>query len=607
MKRAHVMPFGAQVLDDFRTRFRLWAPSARQVQLCLREHPPRLMPRDADGWYEAIAVAPHGTRYHYRIDDELDVPDPASRYNPGDVHGDSAVVNPRAYEWRDERWHGRPWQEAVVYELHVGAFTLEGTFAGVERRLDYLADLGVTAIELMPLSDFPGRRNWGYDGVLPFAPDTVYGSPGDLKQLVDQAHERGVMVLLDVVYNHFGPEGNYLGRYAKPFFTERHHTPWGAAINYDGVSNRQVRDFFIHNALYWLEEFHFDGLRFDAVYAIVDDSRVHFLEELARALRDGPGQRRHVHLVLENDANQAHYLQRIEGRPRLFDAQWNDDQHHALHILLTGERDGYYEDYAEHPLTHLGRCLTEGFAYQGEPSIHRGHQPRGEPSKHLPPDAFVPFLQNHDQIGNRAFGERLSLLAAEPALRAAAAALLLAPSPPLLFMGEEFGARTPFLFFCDFGSELAAAVTAGRRHEFARFARFADESVQAQIPDPNAPETFERCKLDWACLETPAHAHWLMLYRDLLAVRFTRIVPRLRDSGRVPATFRPLSNKALTARWTLSDDTSLVLYINLSDEAIALDAAPGGAPLFMVPQESATDLGSGRLPPWTTAWYHDNA
>jgi len=606
MKRVHVMPFGAQVLDDFRTRFRLWAPSAQQVQLCLREQPQRLMPRDADGWYEAIAVAPHGTRYHYRIDDELDVPDPASRYNPGGVHGDSAVVNPHAYEWRDERWHGRPWQEAVVYELHVGAFTPEGTFVGVERRLDYLADLGVTSIELMPLSDFPGKRNWGYDGVLPFAPDTAYGAPADLKRLVDQAHERGLMVLLDVVYNHFGPEGNYLGRYAKPFFTERHHTPWGAAINYDGVCNRQVRDFFIHNALYWLEEFHFDGLRFDAVHAIVDDSRVHFLEELARALRDGPGQRRHVHLVLENDANQAHYLQRIEGRPRLFDAQWNDDQHHTLHILLTGERDGYYEDYAEHPLSHLGRSLTEGFAYQGEPSIHRDHQPRGEPSKHLPSDAFVPFLQNHDQIGNRAFGERLSLLAAEPALRAAAAALLLAPSPPLLFMGEEFGARTPFLFFCDFESELAAKVTAGRRHEFARFARFADESAQAQIPDPNAPETFERSKLDWACLETPAHAHWLLLYRDLLAVRFTRIVPRLRDRGRVPATFRPLSDKALTARWTLSDETRLVLYINLSDEAIALDAAPEGAPLFMVPQESAADLGSGLLPPWTTAWYHDN-
>ncbi len=604
MKRAHDMPFGAQVIDPSRTRFRLWAPSAQQVQLCLHDHPPRLMPRGADGWYETFALAPPGSRYHYRIDDELNVPDPASRYNPGDVHGDSAVVNPRTYEWRDERWQGRPWEEAVVYELHVGTFSPEGTFAGVEQRLDYLADLGVTAIELMPLSDFPGQRNWGYDGVLPFAPDAAYGSPETLKRLVDAAHERGLMMLLDVVYNHFGPEGNYLGRYAKPFFTERHHTPWGAAINYDGAFSRQVRDFFIHNALYWLEEFHFDGLRFDAVHAIIDDSRVHFLEELARALRDGPGQRRHVHLVLENDLNQARYLQRIDGRPHYFDAQWNDDEHHALHVLLTGERDGYYEDYAEHPLTYLGRCLTEGFGYQGEPSTQREGRPRGDSSRHLPPDAFVPFLQNHDQIGNRALGERLSMLVSDRALRAATAVLLLAPSPPLLFMGEEFGAQTPFLFFCDFGSELAAAVTEGRRHEFARFARFADASAQAQIPDPNAPETFERCKLDWACLETARHSQWLALYRELLAVRFTRIVPRLREGNRVEARFREMSKTALAAGWQLGDDSKLVLYTNLGDEPVLLDSPPPGALLYVVPHESAGELARGSLPAWTTAWYH---
>jgi malto-oligosyltrehalose trehalohydrolase len=605
MIRAHEMPFGAQVLDELRTRFRLWAPSAQQVQLCIREHPARLMPRDAEGWYEAIAVAPPGTAYHYRIDDEIDVPDPASRYNPGDVHGDSAVINPNSYQWRDERWLGRPWQEAVIYELHVGTFSPEGTFAGVQERLDYLSDLGITAIELMPLADFPGRRNWGYDGVLPFAPDAAYGHPNDLKRLVDQAHERGLMVLLDVVYNHFGPEGSYLGRYAKQFLTERHHTPWGAAINYDGVGSRQVRDFFIHNALYWLEEFHFDGLRFDAVHAIIDDSRVHFLEELARALRDGPGQRRHVHLVLENDANQARFLQRIEDRPRYFDAQWNDDEHHALHVLLTGERDGYYEDYAQDPLRALGRCLTEGFAYQGEPSRHRDQAARGEPSQHLPPDGFVPFLQNHDQIGNRAHGERLSMLVPEPALKAATAALLLAPSPPLLFMGEEFGAVTPFQFFCEFGSELAALVTLGRRREFARFARFADESAQAQIPDPNDEQTYLRSKLDWSCIEQPAHASWLVFYRSLLAVRFTRIVPRLREGGRPQSSFRALSKTALTARWRLSDGTSLTLYTNLGNEAAALDAPPAGAPLFLVAEESMGELNHARLPPWTTAWYHE--
>ena len=605
MKRVHEMRFGAQVIDASRTCFRLWAPSAQQVELCLHEQPPRLIPRLADGWYEAIVAAKAGTRYHYRIDGELNVPDPASRYNPGDVHGDSEVVDARAHDWRDEGWHGRPWDEAVVYELHVGAFSSAGTFAGVAQRLDYLADLGITAIELMPLADFPGKRNWGYDGVLPFAPDSAYGRPEQLKRLVEQAHERGLMVLLDVVYNHFGPEGNYLGRYAQHFFTERHHTPWGAGINFDGVHSRQVRDFFIHNALYWLEEFHFDGLRLDAVHAIADDSRVHILEELARALRDGPGQRRHVHLVLENDANQARYLERVDGRPRYFDAQWNDDEHHALHVLLTGERDGYYEDYADHPVTHLGRCLTEGFAYQGEPSMHRQNRTRGEPSKQLPPTAFVPLLQNHDQIGNRAFGERLSMLVPDAALRAAAAMLLLAPSPPLLFMGEEFSARTPFLFFCDFGPELAARVTAGRRREFARFAQFADESGQAQIPDPNHPATFERCKLDWSCLESPAHAAWLRLYRDLLAVRFTRILPRLREGGRIDAVFLPLSKTALAARWRLSDQSDLVLYTNLGDAAVVLDAAPSGAPLFVTPQESFAELARGHLPAWTTAWYHE--
>jgi malto-oligosyltrehalose trehalohydrolase len=341
------------------------------------------------------------------------------------------------------------------------------------------------------------------------------------------------------------------------------------------------------------------------VHAILDDSRVHILEELARALRDGPGQRRHIHLILENDANQARYLEPVERRPRLYDAQWNDDEHHALHILLIGERDGYYEDYAQDPVKYVGRCLTEGFAYQGEVSIHRGNTPRGEPSKHLTPTAFIAFLQNHDQIGNRAFGERLSMLVPEHALRAATAVLLLAPSPPLLFMGEEFGAQTPFLFFCDFHNELAAQVTLGRRREFARFARFAEESEQAQIPDPNATDTFERCKLDWSCIERPAHAAWLLLYRDLLAVRFTRILPRLREGGRIDASFRELSKTALVAQWSLSDDSNLVLYTNLGPDAVSLAAPPAGGPLFVVPQESSAELARGCLPGWTTAWYHD--
>jgi malto-oligosyltrehalose trehalohydrolase len=322
-------------------------------------------------------------------------------------------VDPGAFDWQDEGWPGRPWEEAVVYELHVGTFSPEGTFAGVERRLDYLASLGVTAIELMPVGDFPGRWSWGYDGVLPFAPDASYGRPEDLKRLVQAAHARGLMVLLDVVYNHFGPEGNYLHVFARDaFFTERHHTPWGAAINFDGPGAALVRRFFVDNALYWIEEYHFDGLRLDAVHAICDDSATHVLEEIAANVRAGPGRERQVHLVLENDANQSRFLARDANAGRAVTAQWNDDLHHALHAILTGEADGYYADYAAAPQAHLGRCLAEGFAYQGDASPYRRGKARGERSAHLPPGAFVGFLQNHDQVGNRAFtsGQRLSRL-----------------------------------------------------------------------------------------------------------------------------------------------------------------------------------------------------
>jgi malto-oligosyltrehalose trehalohydrolase len=451
------------------------------------------------GWFRRVAQSARpGTRYRYRIDGDLRVPDPASRWNPEDVHGPSEVVDPAGFDWHDDDWTGRPWQEAVIYELHVGTFSPEGTFAGVERRLDYLVDLGVTAIELMPVADFPGTRGWGYDGALLFAPEASYGRPEDLKRLVQAAHARGLMVFLDVVYNHFGPEGNFLHVYAREaFFTERHHTPWGAGINFDGPESRTVREFFVHNALFWLEEYRLDGLRLDAVHAIADDSPVHILRELAEAVRSGPGRGRRVHLVLENDANQARFLARLpSGEARWYDAQWNDDVHHALHVALAGERDGYYRDYAQDLLRQLGRCLAEGFAFQGEPSDYRDGEPRGEPSAHLPPAAFVNFLQTHDQVGNRAFGERLAALAEPDALAAAATVILLAPSPPLLFMGEEHAAPVPFLYFCDFGPDLARAVTAGRRQEFARFDRFADPAARSAIPDPNDPRTFQRSKLD---------------------------------------------------------------------------------------------------------------
>ena len=406
--------------------------------------------------------------------------DPASRYQPEDVHGPSEVVDPAAFAWTDLEWQGRPWKEAVLYEMHIGAFTPEGTFGAAVTKLDYLLELGVTAIEIMPVGDFPGRRDWGYDGALSYAPDASYGRPEELKALVDAAHARGLMVLLDVVYNHFGPEGSFLKAIAPQFFTERYKTPWGEAINMDGDGSGPVREYFIHNALYWIEEFHFDGLRFDAVHAILDDSPRHLLEELAERVRSAfPGD--HVHLILENEENQASRLARDStGRPRWYTAQWNDDLHHVLHVAVTGELAGYYGDYIGRP-EKLGRALAEGFAFQGEVMPYRGG-PRGEPSGALPPTAFVAFAQNHDQVGNRAFGDRLSAIASPEAVRAVGAVYLLLPQIPMLFMGEEWGAAQPFPFFCDFGPDLAQAVRKGRREEFARFPEFEDPAVRERIP-----------------------------------------------------------------------------------------------------------------------------
>jgi malto-oligosyltrehalose trehalohydrolase len=538
------------------------------------------------------------------VNGDREVPDPASRFNPEDVHGPGEVIDPEAFRWEDAGWRGRPWVDAVIYELHVGTFSPEGTFAGVESRLDYLSELGVTAIELMPVADFPGRRGWGYDGVLPYAPDAAYGRPEHLKRLIAAAHARGLMVLLDVVYNHFGPEGNYLHLYAPQFFTDRYHTPWGAAVNFDGESARPVRDFFIHNALYWLEEFHLDGLRLDAVHAIADDSSPHILAELAAAVRRGPGRDRHVHLVLENDSNQARYLRRAaDGGVPLYDAQWNDDIHHAFHVLLTGESDGYYTDYSGDPAQLLGRCLTEGYAYQGETSLHRGGRPRGEPSAHLPPAAFVSFLQTHDQVGNRAFGERLAALAAEPALRAATVAWLLAPAPPMLFMGEEFGAATPFLYFCDFTGDLATAVRDGRRREFAQFARFADPSAQSSIPDPNAAETFARSRLDWNCTARLPHARWLALYRELLALRRRHLAPRLTGVAGSAGLRVELGTGALACEWRLGDGSTLRICLNLSQREFTLPAPPAGEPIFCEPAGAEHALAERRLPACAAACY----
>lgn len=604
---AYDLPFGAQPLPGGAVRFRIWAPARSDIALILDEDPAGSgtvlpMTRAADGWFELVTEqAQPGSRYRYQVADGFRVPDPAARAQAGDVHDPSQVIDPAAFTWQNHAWRGRPWEETILYELHVGAFTPDGTFDAVRRRLDHLAELGVTAVELMPIADFPGQRNWGYDGVLPYAPDTAYGGPEPLKALIDEAHGRGLMVFIDVVYNHFGPEGNFLQHYAPQFFTDRYRTPWGAAIDF---SRPQVRDFFIHNALYWLEEYRVDGLRLDAVHAIRDEQPRNILVELAQRVHAVVGDRRHVHLILENDDNRADLLTRTkQGGPALYTAQWNDDVHHALHVMLTGEVGGYYIDYVKKPMHRLGRGLASGFIYQGERSAYRGGTERGEDSSGLPPTAFVNFLQNHDQIGNRAFGERLVRLANPELLRCATALLLLAPQIPLLFMGEEWNAGEPFLYFCQFHGHLAEAVTAGRRQEFARFPEFSDPELRQAIPDPNTDSTFVRSNLVWPNFDAdPAARDRLALVRRLLAIRRAEIMPRL--AGINPGTLLfAARHRTLALAWQLGDGSPLHLRVNLDDEPmVGLPPLPEGTVLYESLPGVADAAATGMVPPCSVVW-----
>lgn len=548
----YLLPFGAEYLGNDRTCFRLWAPDCRQVELVIEGESPIAMQRGEQGMFEIETECGAGTAYYYRIDEERCVPDPASRQQSLDVHDPSLVCDPRAFRWQHDDWNGRPWHEIAIYELHAGCM---GGFAEICQRLPDFVELGITAIQLMPIADFRGTRNWGYDGVLAFAPDTAYGTPDQLKHLIDTAHGYGLCVYLDVVYNHFGPEGNYLHLYASDFFCNDKHSPWGAAIDF---SNPQVRDFFTLNALYWLLEYRFDGLRFDAVHQIGDSG---WLEEMALQVRNAIEPGRHVHLILENEHNCSTHLE------SLFDAQWNDDGHNVLHVILTGERDGHYQDFSEAPAAKLARCLADGFIYQGEQS-KRLNRTRGTPSAHLPPHAFILFLQNHDQIGNRAFGERLQTLAEADALRAAITLQLLVPQIPLLFMGEETGCRTPFLYFTNFEPELAAAVREGRRREFAALPAFADPVVREQIPDPNAIATFISSIPQ---IEDPEQsACYLLFYRTLLMLRRKHIVPGMPGCHSLGA--RELGEFAVAAQWRMGNGNLLVLVTNFGQHSQAIDS-----------------------------------
>lgn len=591
--RVHDLPFGAALRADG-VLFRLWAPGEAAVTVAVDGRPPVAMAAGAGGWHEKLIPDAHvGSLYQYGVTDGLRVPDPASRFQPQDVHGPSEVIDPAIYDWQDDDWHGRDWAEVVIYELHIGTFTPEGTFRAAIAKLDHLAALGVTAIEIMPVADFPGARNWGYDGVLPFAPDSSYGRPEDFKALIDAAHARGLSVLLDVVYNHFGPDGNYLPVYAPQFFTDRHKSPWGAGVNVDGADSRPVRDFFIQNALYWIREFHLDGLRLDAVHAIQDDGPKHLLLELAETLRATVTDRP-LHLVLENEDNRASYLVRKpDGTPRDYSAQWNDDVHHVLHVAATGEDVAYYAPYAHQP-DLLGRALSEGFAFQGEAMEYSGRA-RGEASAHLPPGAFVAFAQNHDQIGNRALGERLSMIASPDAVRAVSAVYLLLPQVPMLFMGEELGATSPFLFFADFEGDLAEKVREGRRAEFARFPAFSDPGSRETIPDPLAESTFRASKLQWDKAD-PEVQDW---YRRILTARRDRIVPLLhgiRQGGQA----RSLGGRAVEVIWPVDGGGTLRLIANLSSFITSGDFVLDSSPIW---QEGAV-MQKENLPAWSVWWMY---
>lgn len=592
------MPFGARLQAGGAT-FRLWAPAAQQAEVAVYTGAigkPHLHPAmaDADGWWECeVEDVVAGTLYQWRIDGKLLVPDPASRQNPDGPHQPSALVDARAFEW-DADWKGRPWHETVLYELHIGAFTEEGTFRAAEQKLAELKDAGITAVELMPVADFSGRFGWGYDGVLPYAPHHAYGTPDDLKHFVQSAHRLGLMVFLDVVYNHFGPDGNYLNAYAPQFFSKTHTSPWGAAINFDGEDSRPVRDFFIHNALYWVQEYRFDGLRLDAVHAIVDASETHILEELSAAVRSANGGR-HVHLVLENEHNEYHHLAEAP-EPGRFDGQWNDDFHHVLHVALTGETHRYYQDYGREPLDLLARAFTHGMVFEGS-ERQDGARVKVEPTPPVALPALVNFAHNHDQVGNRAHGERLSKLVPPEAALLPTLLALLTPAIPMLFFGEEFGAAEPFLYFADWDGELREAVRAGRRREFGH-------DGSQDLPDPCSEETFEATRIDRKRLRAEAGKAWLAAVRSALAARRECITPRQPLLAAGKHTAQRIGEHGLAVQWRYQDGQMLSLELNLGKEPIAVPAQHVG------PVEAKTvyrhrwpaDTPAGQWPPYAARW-----
>ncbi|WP_322188779.1 malto-oligosyltrehalose trehalohydrolase [Fulvimarina sp. 2208YS6-2-32] len=585
--------------------FRLWAPSAPSLELAIGDaggKPVDFLPMEKDdaGWWRlSTGRVGVGGAYGFRLDNGMVVPDPASRRQFGDVHSLSILTDPKSYRWTTPEWNGRPWEETVFYELHTGTFSDDGTFAGIEGKLDFLKSVGVTTIEILPVAQFMGRRGWGYDGVLLYCAHEAYGGDEGLKRLIDAAHSRGLSVFLDVVYNHFGPDGNYIGAYAPEFFHEEISTPWGPAIAYD---EEPVRQFMIENALYWLGEFRFDGLRLDAIDSIKDTTETPLVEELARAVRKTfPG--RHVHLTSEDDRNIVWHIERGDnGQPKLISGEWNDDFHHTIHVLATHEKEAYYADYTRKSVSQLAKSLATGFVYQDDFSPVRDKK-IGHASDELPPTAFVNFIQNHDQIGNRAFGERLTDLASRRIVECAQAILLLSPQIPLLFMGEEWGETHPFCFFTDFHGELGDAVREGRRAEFAKFTAFHAADTRELIPDPNSPTTFAASKLDWSVLERPNRRVRLEQVKRLLKIRHEKIVPLLKHiPKRSGSYYTSPETLAFAVAWTLQDGKVLHLFANLSDDpwpmpnALTKADLTSGELVHSYPSDADEMLATGTLP-----------
>lgn len=571
----------------------MWAPNAQRVDLLIGDATLPLKP-SRDGSFVIDADAVHGTDYSFVLDAGSPLPDPRSEWQSNGVHGPSRIVDHGAFAWSDDDWNGVDLDDQVIYELHIGTFTPAGTCDAAIDRLDHLTTLGVTAVELLPVAEFAGARGWGYDGVDLFAPHHAYGGPDGLKRLVDACHARGLAVILDVVYNHLGPDGNYLGRFG-PYFTARYATPWGEAVNLDGPGSGAVRRFFIDNALYWLREYHFDGLRLDAVHAILDQSAVHLLEEMsAEVARLSHELRRRLFLIAESDLNDPRVVwpRRVGGYG--IDAQWSDDFHHSLHSVLAGETNGYYADFGT--LQHLAQALRNAFVYEGHYSSYRA-RPHGRPAR-LPTDEwisrrrFLAYLQNHDQIGNRAQGERSSELVSRSLLKVGAAVVMMSPFVPMLFQGEEWGATTPFLYFTDHQDpELGRAVSEGRKREFSAFGWAPDE-----VPDPQDPKTFERSVLDWTELQDPVHAEVLEWHRGLIALRRARreLVDPTEIETQVAFNERD--------RWMVVERGALFMVCNFGPTAVELDTEPPDE-LLLSTEEPARRAGGMIVPPDSASIY----